>query len=240
MPLSHAVTDMNSGLVFQYEKEPALRIFDRTARFYGFNNFAICSFPLHMDQPSPLALSRDWPMDWCQQYLADGSYRDDPIMNYDRTFRPEIFNWQKVIKGFSHSPTASKIIDKRLQYGVGHGYSVPLPLPSGDHIAVHLASDHEIKLSEADLKVMVMAAQMLAGIFSAQLGKDKPLPEMTAMEKEILIWTSLGKSPSDTSKVMKLADHEIIFHLESARHKLGASNWTHAVVLALQQKLITL
>jgi len=50
----------------------------------------------------------------------------------------------------------------------------------------------------------------------------------------------MGKSVPEISEEMHLPDQDTIFLLESARHKLGAANWTHAVVLALRRKLIAI
>lgn len=227
-------------LVFQYKKEPALRVFDRTASYYGFNKFAICSFPCCSDQPVPLALSEHWPMEWCQDYLDKGSFRNDPIMQYDRTYRVELFHWHQATDSFANSPGAHEIMTQRLDHGVGHGCSIPLSLPEGNHISVHMASDDEIELSQADQDVIVIAAQMLAGIIADNPNSPKHQLKLTNMEKEVLIWASMGKSATEISEVMRLPDNVITYHLEKARHKLGAANWTHAVVLALQQDLITI
>ena len=240
MPSSHIARDRKTDLIFDFEQEPALRVFGRTARYYGFTNCAICCFSPHEGRPRPLALTENWPMTWCHEYLEDESFRHDPIMQYDRTYRPEIFNWKDVIRNLSQSPLANEVITRRRVNGVGFGYSIPLQLPAGDQVAVHLTSKQDIELPEAERTVIVMAAQMLAGIFTSRLQGAEPMTPISKLEKEILCWASLGKSPGETAEVMGLTDNEIIFYLESARHKLGAANWTHAVVLALHKKLIRL
>lgn len=232
--------DHKTDLVFDFEREPALRVFSRTARYYGFTNCAICSFSPHDGRPRPLAVTEDWPMKWCKNYMDTSSFLHDPVMQYDRTYRPEIFNWKDAIRNLSQSPRASEVVSNRRANGVGFGYSVPLQLPAGDHVAVHLASEQDIELPEADRTVIVMAVQMLAGIFAGAMQGAKQMPAVTELEKEVLCWASLGKSPGETSEAMGITDNETIFYLESARHKLGASNWTHAVVLALHKKLIQL
>ncbi|PLX33054.1 MAG: hypothetical protein C0605_17055 [Hyphomicrobiales bacterium] len=63
---------------------------------------------------------------------------------------------------------------------------------------------------------------------------------MSGPERDALIWASMGKSVPEISEEMHLPDQDTIFLLESARHKLGAANWTHAVVLALRRKLIAI
>ena len=64
--------------------------------------------------------------------------------------------------------------------------------------------------------------------------------ELTAKEKECLVWAARGKSSAEIAVIIALTPRGVNFRFTSAIKKLGAVNRTQAVALALERGLISL
>ena len=74
-----------------------------------------------------------------------------------------------------------------------------------------------------------------------RLYSDQPLqdtPSLTPREVEILTWMSRGKSRWEAGVILGISEDTVRVHLEKARYKLGASNTTHAISLAIKFGLL--
>jgi len=61
---------------------------------------------------------------------------------------------------------------------------------------------------------------------------------LTAREREVLSWVARGKSASEIAIILNIAKRTVDEHAQSSFRKLGASNRTHAVAIALRDHLI--
>lgn len=62
--------------------------------------------------------------------------------------------------------------------------------------------------------------------------------QLTAREREILIWISRGCTDDDMALHLCISSRTIKFHAENALRKLGAKSRAHAVAIALASRLI--
>jgi LuxR family quorum sensing-dependent transcriptional regulator len=62
---------------------------------------------------------------------------------------------------------------------------------------------------------------------------------LSARERDVLVWASQGKSAREIGEILGIAKATVDSHTQSAAHKLGASNRTHAVALALLSGVIS-
>jgi DNA-binding NarL/FixJ family response regulator len=63
---------------------------------------------------------------------------------------------------------------------------------------------------------------------------------LTSKELEILQWIKHGKNNPEISEIMNVSVKTIEYHVGNIFRKLGASNRTAAVVIAIKDKLLTL
>jgi LuxR family quorum-sensing system transcriptional regulator SolR len=63
---------------------------------------------------------------------------------------------------------------------------------------------------------------------------------LTARELEILDWCKKGKTRPEIAQILSISPKTVEFHLANVMNKLGASNQTAAVVIALQRGLLEL
>jgi LuxR family quorum sensing-dependent transcriptional regulator len=61
---------------------------------------------------------------------------------------------------------------------------------------------------------------------------------LTPREIEVLRWVADGKSAREIGETLHIAKRTVDAHVQSGVRKLGASNRTHAVTLALRDGII--
>jgi DNA-binding CsgD family transcriptional regulator len=61
---------------------------------------------------------------------------------------------------------------------------------------------------------------------------------LTPREREVLIWAAQGKSALEIGKILHITKRTVDEHVHSAARKLGATNRTQAVAIALRRRMI--
>jgi LuxR family quorum sensing-dependent transcriptional regulator len=61
---------------------------------------------------------------------------------------------------------------------------------------------------------------------------------LTQREREVLGWVARGKSAQDIADILDIAKRTVDEHAHAAARKLGALNRTHAVAIAVRDRLI--
>ena len=65
-----------------------------------------------------------------------------------------------------------------------------------------------------------------------------PSTRLTPREREVISWASQGKSAWEIGEILHITQRTAEEHLATAARKLGAVNRTHAVALAIRNKII--
>ena len=63
-------------------------------------------------------------------------------------------------------------------------------------------------------------------------------PALSPREREVLTWAARGKSAWETATILGITSRTVDKHIQTAFRKLGATNRTHAVAIALRERLI--
>jgi LuxR family transcriptional regulator, quorum-sensing system regulator BjaR1 len=61
---------------------------------------------------------------------------------------------------------------------------------------------------------------------------------LTVREREVLAWVAQGKSAREIGEILHITKRTVDEHVQSAIRKLGALNRTHAVAIALRDRII--
>ncbi len=63
---------------------------------------------------------------------------------------------------------------------------------------------------------------------------------LTPRESEVLTWVAQGKSAWEIGEILDIAKRTVDEHVQTAVRKIGAANRTHAVAIAIRDRLIVL
>ena len=178
--------------------------------------------------------------DWVDRYLEKDYLRMDPvILGCFQRFNP--VNWaeldwsSKAAKGFFADAEA---------HGVGNqGWSIPLRGPKGQFALFTVndaCSDDDWRtfIEENGRDLILIAHEMNRKALEFEGVEVSASASLSPRELAVLTHLAKGLSRAQAADTMSISEHTLRVYVESARHKLGALNTTHAVARALSQGLI--
>ena len=128
--------------------------------------------------------------------------------------------------------------------GFNHGWTKPFRDSNGKFGALTLArgegaiSAAEVREKQAMLQWLALAAHTV--LFPVLLARhqNESLAKLTLREIDFLRLASQGKTAGETAVAMAVTERTVNFHIGNAMEKLGVSNKTHAVALAMRLGLL--
>ena len=180
--------------------------------------------------------------DWVRHYVTERYFSVDPVVTEAlRTSRP--LNWRDL--DWSPKP-ARHLLGEAAAEGVGkQGYSIPVRGPGGQLALFSVTSyksDREWEtFGSAHLRDLVLVAHFIhARVAELTTACEDSDADLTPRERDVLSLLSLGRSRSQAADELKISEHTLRAHVDSARQKLGAQNTTHAVATAMNRGLLLL
>ncbi|MGE3719998.1 MAG: LuxR family transcriptional regulator [Bauldia sp.] len=137
-----------------------------------------------------------------------------------------------------------RLFGEAREFGLGRqGISLPVHGRHGDRALVSITSDScERDWEHLRLRYMrdfqLMALHLHQAILRLEGGWSAPRAALSPRERECLQWVAEGKTYWECAVILGLSEHTVRCYLESARHKLGAANNSHAVNIAGRAALL--
>jgi DNA-binding CsgD family transcriptional regulator len=182
-----------------------------------------------------------YSLDWARRYIERDYISIDPVViGARRRFHP--MDW----KTLDWSSAAARVMMRdAVEHGLGNqGWSIPVWGPQGEFalFAVnHVADDASwAAYTSANAKDLLIVAhsvhQQAMRIINDEM--EPASAELSPRERETLLQLSLGHSRAAVAAELCISENTLRAYIDSARHKLGALNVTHAVALALARGII--
>lgn len=182
-----------------------------------------------------------YSLEWVRQYIEKDYRSIDPVvLAAARRFHP--MDWKTLDWS---NPAARRMLKEAIAAGVGNqGWSIPIWGPGGEFALFnvnHNATDEEwaefIQLHAKDfLLVSHLFHQQAIKIINREITGHTT--ELSPREREALALLSMGQSRAEVADTLHISENTLRAYIDSARHKLGAMNVTHAVALALAKGVI--
>jgi DNA-binding CsgD family transcriptional regulator len=180
--------------------------------------------------------------EWVEHYKAARFVDVDPAIQIGlRRMLP--IDWSEFDQD---NDKVRRLFGEASEFGLGrHGISLPVHGRHGDRALLSITSD----ASEKDWQGLrlvymrdfqVLALHMHQAILRLAGGQPIEPASLAPRERECLLWIAEGKTYWETAVILGLSEHTVRCYLESARHKLGAANNTHAVNKAGKASLLSL
>lgn len=182
-----------------------------------------------------------YDIDWVRRYIQNDYKSIDPVvLGAVRRFHP--IDWKTLDWSSSHARTFMR---EAISAGVGNqGWSIPIWGPNGEFAMFTVndrASDVEWERTTRErakdfLLISHLVHQQAKRIIHKEV--SGPATELSPREREALTALSLGQSRAEVAASLHISENTLRAYIDSARHKLGAMNVTHAVALALARGVI--
>jgi DNA-binding CsgD family transcriptional regulator len=179
---------------------------------------------------------------WVKRYIEADYQAVDPVVQGVKN-RFTGVNW----KGLDWSRPASRaFLRESVDAGVGNqGFTLPIWGPQGELAVMtlnHRANDAQwASFIKANMRDMLLVSHLVhqEGKRIHAEGLAATLPELAPRERDVLLLLSTGRSRGAVADALKISENTLRAYVDSARHKLGALNTTHAIALALTRGVIT-
>jgi DNA-binding CsgD family transcriptional regulator len=217
----------------------------RLVQFAQGMDFGIVSAAVAVDQPGQapvFVMIGNTPQGFIEVSQKTASVRRDPVMRrLKSSSQPFIYD-----QALYASENAADLWEEQAPFGYHTGISMALHLPAGRHFLLGVdrekplpADDTALMRMIADLQLLAVYAQETAlRVLLPQTEAPKPVPRLTAREREVLQWTREGKSAWAVGQILTMSEHTVNYHLRNAMRKLDASGKHLAVQRAVSLGLI--
>lgn len=200
----------------------------------GFDRFAY----LNVRAGDVRALS-NYPAEWQDIYLSKNYAAIDPIVTIaKRAMHP--FPWSQTESAGS-TPETVRFFGEAADFGIRSGVSIPVRGGFGRTALLTLASDRPIAEAEVRNAVHAITAVAFVHVHLSRLLVRTPHNApvaLTPRQSLCLAWASMGKTMDEIADLLGISERAVRFYVKGARDRLGATNTTHAVRLAVEQDLI--
>ncbi|KQP50794.1 autoinducer-binding protein [Methylobacterium sp. Leaf399] len=181
-------------------------------------------------------LLNTFPSEWGRRYLSRGyAFHDPTVRRLGTSAIP--FAWGDV-RAATDDATACRVMDEAAEFDLREGLTIPLQTLDGE-IAGFSVSGERLGIDPIDRGMLQLVATYAFGHLLLLNGQGLAAPvRLAPREREALQWAAEGKTDWEIGEVMGISTHGVDFHLRSARSKLGTTNRTQAVAMALRRGLI--
>jgi len=179
--------------------------------------------------------------DWVDRKLEMDYLRMDPVIfGCLQRFHPtdlKELDWS--------SKAARAFMKEATEYGVGNqGFTVPIRGPRGQFALFTVTDQCDdatwAKFREHHAQNLILIAhafnERALAMESGPEGQSQP--NLSPRELGAMTMLAKGLNRAQAAAEMEISEHTLRVYIESARHKLGALNTTHAVARALSSGLI--
>ncbi len=202
---------------------------------------SILAMVVHVDprrQEARLAASavHDYPEEWLRRYLCNGYFRIDPVVQqYAASLR--MVSWSSSLQGPQSKQVRDFIHDAR-DFGMVHGLTSGLHDCGTTQATLFSASGRELERETRHRSVLHHLVPHLHGAIIRVSGvpaNPSRIDALSLRELEVLRWMREGKSNWEVSRILRVSEATVKFHVKNIRDKLQASNRSHAIALAMEQ-----
>ena len=216
-------------------------IFDDIREAYGVDNIVYHAVNVRGLTRDGAFLRLTYSDEWISRYYKEDYFNIDPVVEHGaRAIMP--FDWSNL--DWSGKRRGEFAEDAR-GHDVGtNGLTVPIRGPDGQHALFSVATARSDKSWNRQLRDQLTDLHSIAyNVHQATVrveGVAVPLEviNLSVREREVLQWAAAGKTTDEVAQILGIAERTVRVYLDTARHKLGASNRTHAVARALSLGLI--
>jgi LuxR family quorum sensing-dependent transcriptional regulator len=235
--ISRDAFDFVDGLEAMSTVDGIANAFEQAVAHYGIEHFIATGLSTKAQPFEEMVIASRWPPEFFMLYVENDYARFDPLVR--RSIQSSMpFEWHAESYRSDGNPRVVEIMRRATDFGMTHGYLVPIHGPKGYEGCVSMAGER------LDLTAQGRSADHLMALyaFDRMRGLRGNMPDkkilLTAREREVLSWVAAGKSAAQISQALKISKRTVDEHSQTAARKLGAANRTQAVAIAMRDRII--
>jgi len=216
-------------------------IFDTIREAYGVDNLVYHAVNVKGLTKDGAFLRLTYSDDWIARYYEKNYFDIDPVVEEGtRAFMP--FNWADLDWS---SKRRKEFADDAVGHSVGmSGMTVPIRGPNSQHALFSLATSRSEKSWARQMREHLPQLHNIAhALHEATIrvegvGVQASPVSLSGRERDVLQLAGAGKTTDEIAQILAISERTVRVYLDTSRHKLTATNRTHAVARALSLGLI--
>ncbi|QSR85435.1 autoinducer binding domain-containing protein [Methylacidimicrobium sp. B4] len=202
---------------------------------------AVASYFDPARQEARLATSavHDYPEEWLRRYFCNGYVRLDPIVQrYAATF--QMVAWSPVLRE-AQSRQASAFTREAKDFGMAYGLTCGIRDAKSCQATLFSVSGRELESEIRHRSVFQHLIPHLNGAIIRVSGipaNPARIDALSLRELEVMRWMKEGKSNWEVSRILRVSEATVKFHVKNILAKLQASNRSHAIALAMEHRAL--
>jgi LuxR family quorum-sensing system transcriptional regulator CciR len=237
--------DIASAFIEQHERKRPLdelkSAFGRSLHDLGIRHFACCSHVDPLSPPGDAVVFQTYPQDWVRYFSQSGLYLSDPVFRYAGE-RVIPFSWDDADFRASLSPLERRILREAREYGIAHGYTVPIHPPRAQTGSCSVVPDSAV-LGRLDYQaVFTMAYFMYDALVAATVydrGGEDASVQLSERERQCVELAAQGKDDWSIGSILRISERTAHNHIERAKRRFGVSTRVQVIVRALRDGQIS-
>jgi LuxR family transcriptional regulator, quorum-sensing system regulator BjaR1 len=211
---------------------------EKTLALFALEYFTFQDFP-NPKKYENFLFCQNVPSEWMKLYVSEKYNLIDPAFRACR-HTTEPFIWADAPYDRSQEPLTASFVERVTDFGLARGLMVPVPHIATPPGVVWFGGSHpELnRHTMPELHLIALYAFERLRKFRAPRCESRPL--LSVREHEVLTWAAAGKTAWEIGELLGIAKRTADSHIQAAMKKLGATNRTHAVAVAVGDKLISL
>lgn len=184
--------------------------------------------PVSLTEPYHFCLS-GYPRDWRARYDARGYLRIDPIVQHAFASLLPV-TWDEIAR---EAPMIGAFFDEAASFGLVHGLSATVCGRHGDLALLSFARGQNRALPPDPIErhrlktrvhwLATVLHESVRRVILTHEGAPRVEAPLSEREKDCLMWAADGKTSAEIAHQLGITERTVLFHIESAGRKLGAS-----------------
>ncbi|MBI1821823.1 MAG: autoinducer binding domain-containing protein [Nitrospirae bacterium] len=179
-----------------------------------------------------------YPMGWATAYLEQGYEKVDPVLrsHFKR------FKTQKWTDTFQKARTRreKEFINSARSFGLSKGITLGTFSPESRKWTIFSFSGPSIEEHDRHEDILeYLLPHFHQALIRTISSSPLTTPRISFREREVLNWMKKGKTSGDISQILKITERTVNFHVHNILFKLRATSRSHAVAIALREKIIS-
>ncbi len=208
----------------------------RVVARFGFEGLFVGGIRADPNQSvTDLVIAAQCPAEFLEVYASRDYVRFDPTLQRAlRSARP--FEWT-ASRYDKEEPRLVGLVQLLADFRFSRGFIVPIHGPGGCEAGVGLAGEDIDLTTKTKPSIQLRALYAFERIRQLASAKFEEKSPLTRREREVLAWSAQGKSASEIGEILNVDKRTVDEHAQTALRKLGATNRTQAVALAIRYRL---
>jgi len=213
---------------------------------HGFEHFIYADLiPTSFFEPS-IVIANGYPEAWRNHYAERNYIASDPVVLHCVS-RSDPLVWEDIWKSIDEGSKEYEFMSEACEYGLCSGVSFSIHSPKTTFGIFSLASALSFEATREKIELVLPRGQA----FGTQIHNAiSNIPQsdsdfenikqvhLTEREQQCLAFAAEGETSSTMASRLNVSESTIIFHLQNATKKLGATNRIQAVAQAITKGIL--